>query len=292
MVSKNKKIKVNDFFLQSSNEESEIFVKHYSYEKYEFHVFLVHGALEHSGRHLGVVDYLLDTFDNIALTVFDHQGHGKSGGGRAYVEKFDDYVTDLNQVIAFIQKGQNKNVKNFILAHSLGGLITLSLLLNSELSVTLPLNGLIFTSPCIRPQTILAPLSISVVNYIDKISPKLHLPMIYSGKDLTRDPERANDFDVDPLIPKYISVRMAKQIMEASHKIIGLSYYLKYPSLFLIAGADKVVDPHSTELFARGVEKELTQIIYYSNHYHELLNEIDREKIYGTISDWINTHLS
>jgi alpha-beta hydrolase superfamily lysophospholipase len=84
---------------------------------------------------------------------------------------------------------------------------------------------------------------------------------------------------------------MAKEVIDASHRIRGLSYYLRVPSLFLIAGEDKVVDPESTALFAHGIEKRLTQIIHYPSHYHELWNEIDRFEIFETMKKWIEKTL-
>jgi alpha-beta hydrolase superfamily lysophospholipase len=115
--------------------------------------------------------------------------------------------------------------------------------------------------------------------------------MIYSGKDLTRDAERANDFDTDSLIPKFMTVRMAKEIVEACSKIVGQSYYLKIPSLFLISGEDKIVDSQSTLLFAHGVDKKMTHIIQYPDHYHELWNELDRNEIFKEMKLWIDKQL-
>jgi lysophospholipase len=84
---------------------------------------------------------------------------------------------------------------------------------------------------------------------------------------------------------------MCKEVIDASNKIIGLSYYLKIPSLFLIAGKDKIVDSVSTLLFAHGIDKQLTQVIQYPEHYHELWNEIDRQSIFQTMKDWIDKRL-
>ena len=81
---------------------------------------------------------------------------------------------------------------------------------------------------------------------------------------------------------------MAKEVIDASDRIIGLSYYLRIPSLFLIAGTDKIVDPTSSLLFAHGIDKQLTQIIQYPEHYHELWNEIDRQDIFKTMKTWVD----
>ena len=84
---------------------------------------------------------------------------------------------------------------------------------------------------------------------------------------------------------------MAKEIIDASNKIIGLSYYLKIPSLFLIAGNDKVVDAGSTVLFAHGIDKQQTEVIQYPEHLHELWNETNRLEIFQTMKKWVDKEL-
>lgn len=271
--------------------DAQIFIRHYSRGTPQIHFMLVHGAVEHSGRHSELIEYWLKNYHNVRITVYDHIGHGRSGGTRAYVESFKDYVDDFLKVGEFVQTKNSPKTKTFVFAHSLGGLITLTRLLDPAYGYPYPVAGLLFSSPCIRPQTVLGPFSVPLLEKLNQVSSKLHLPLIYKGKELTRDPDRANDFDTDALIPKYMSVRMAKEVMDASSKIIGLSYYLRIPSLFLIAGADKIVNPTSTLLFAHGIDKQLTEIIQYPDHYHELWNEIDRKDIFQTMKAWVDKHI-
>lgn len=88
-----------------------------------------------------------------------------------------------------------------------------------------------------------------------------------------------------------MTVRMAREVIEASNNVRGLSYYLKIPSLFLIAGADRIVDAESTLLFAHGIDKQLAQTIQYPQHHHELWNELDRQEIFKTMKAWVETRL-
>ncbi len=283
--------KTEDHSVLACDGESSIFVRHYYRGKPKLHFFLVHGAIEHSGRHMDLVNYWLKNYNDVAVTVFDSIGHGRSGGTRAYVESFKHYVDDFYKVAEFVYSKNNEDTRTFICAHSLGGLVTLTRLLDSSYSFPFPVKGLIFSSPCIRPHTMMEAFSLPLLEKLNKLSPKLHLPLIYKGSDLTRDSDRANDFDTDSLIPKFISIRMAKEVIDASNRIIGLSYYLRIPSLFLIAGKDKIVDPMSTVLFAQGIDKRLTQIVQYPEHHHELWNEIDRADIFQTMKVWVDKEL-
>lgn len=283
--------KTEDHSFPASDGESSLFVRHFTRGVPKIHFFLVHGALEHSGRHMDLVNFWLKNYQEVSVTVFDNIGHGRSGGTRAYVESFKHYVDDFLRVAEFVNSKNSETTNTFICAHSLGGLITLTRILDTSYGYPYPLKGLMFSSPCIRPQVMFESFSEPLLLKLDKLTPKLHLPMLYNGSDLTRDSDRANDFDTDSLIPKFISVRMVKEILDACHRIRGLSYYLRIPSLFLIAGTDKIVDPEVTTLFAHGIDKQLTQIVQYPQHHHELWNEIDRQSIFETMKKWVEKQL-
>lgn len=276
----------------SSDGESQVFVRQYGSLKPKIHFLVVHGAIEYSSRHMDLIKFVLRNFgQDVAVTSWDHVGHGRSGGIRAFVGSVKTWIDDMNLVGEIVQTHNQPDTKNIILAHSLGGLITLTNILDTSYGWKFPLSACVFSSPCIRPQMVLGSSSESILNKLLKLSSKIHLPIIYHGKDLTRDPDRANDFDSDTLIPKFITVGMAKEVVEAASRVRGLSYYLKVPSLFLIAGADRIVDPESATLFAHGIDKKLCQTIHYPEHMHDLWNEVDRQDIFETMKKWIEKTL-
>lgn len=280
-----------DHSLVSCDGESSLFVRHFSRGKPKIHFLIVHGALEHSGRHKDLVEYWMQNYQDVAVTTFDHVGHGRSGGTRAYLTHFRTYVDDMLRVGEFTEKKLPTDCKRIICSHSLGGLITLTRFLDSSYGWPFAVDGLIFSSPCIKPKLLLGVSSLPLLDRLNKLAPKLNLPMIYKGSQLTRDNLRANDFDTDALIPRFITVRMMKEILDATQRIRGVSYYLKHPCLFLIAGLDVLVEPESTTLFAHGIDKKLSTIVQYPLHHHELWNEIDRQDIFDTMRKWVDKRL-
>lgn len=276
-----------DHSLTSSDGESTLYVKHFVRGTPRVHFLLVHGALEHSGRHRDLTEFWLTSMNDVAVTIWDLVGHGKSGGARAYLTHFRNYVEDMLIVGDFSYKLIPEECKRFVCAHSLGGLITLSRFLDSAFGWPHRCDGVMFSSPCVKPRLLLGPSSEPLVKKLDKMTPRLHLPMIFKGSQLTGDTQRANDFDIDPLIPRFITVRMMKEILEATHRIRGLSYYVNFPCLFMIAGDDCLVQPDSTTLFAHGIDKKLVTVLQYPNHHHELWNEVDRQEIFVTMKKWV-----
>ncbi len=283
--------RAQDYSLTSSDGVSSLYVKHFSRGTPKVHFLIVHGALEHSGRHKDLAEFWMGNMTDVAVTVFDLLGHGKSGGPRAFLTHFKNYVDDMLVVADFAYKEIPDDCRKFICCHSLGGLITLSRFLDSSFGWPYACDGIMFSSPCVKPKLLLGPSSEPLVQKLDKLTPRLHLPMIFKGSQLTHDTQRANDFDTDPLIPRFITVRMMKEILEATHRIRGLSYYFNLPVLFLIAGDDCLVQPDSTTLFAHGIDKKLATVIQYPKHHHELWNEIDRFEIFATMKKWVEKTL-
>ena len=158
-----------DHTLLSCDGESTIFLRHYSRGQPRIHFLLVHGAIEHSGRHLELISYLMRNYNEVAITVYDNVGHGKSGGARSYIPSFKVLLDDMLKVGEFVQAKNNENTKNIILSHSLGGLITLTRLLDSAYGWPFPVKGVIFSSACIKPQMVLGSYSEPFFKQMDRI---------------------------------------------------------------------------------------------------------------------------
>jgi dipeptidyl aminopeptidase/acylaminoacyl peptidase len=93
-------------------------------------IFIMHGAFEH----IDLYNHIAESLNEQGFDVYglDHQGHGQSDGDPAYVEQFSDYVDDAVLFVQNIQRNYKKQLPNFILGHSMGGLITLLILMHQH----------------------------------------------------------------------------------------------------------------------------------------------------------------
>ncbi|HLT22691.1 MAG TPA: alpha/beta fold hydrolase [Bacteriovoracaceae bacterium] len=282
------KYRAYDEEILSTNGESLLFLRHYQKGSPRHHFLIVHGAIEHGGRLGELTSYLLEHWDNIKITTYDHLGHGRSGGARAFFKSMQILIDDM-EMIALREYEKHPYTHHWIFAHSMGGLVALSS--RFALNPHKELKGIILSNPCIRPLVKYEILLEKVVRKIEFLLPFFHLPTLYKGAHLTRDPIKANEFYTDPLISKFMTARMAREIYDWSKKIRRQAYYMRAPMLFLIGEEDQVVDPESTKLFASGIDKSLKTIIQYPQHYHDLCNELNREKIFEDVTVWMQEQL-
>ena len=60
-----------------------------------------------------------------AVYAIDHRGHGRSAGRRVYVNKFDDYLSDVRTFLK-MEREKSPGLPLFLFGHSMGGAIALN----------------------------------------------------------------------------------------------------------------------------------------------------------------------
>ena len=285
---------IKDASFLSSIEDAHCYVKFYypkaKLPKKIIHIIFQHGAIEYHKRHEELFDELRRKFGNkLVISCLDLVGHGFSGGTRAYVDKFDTYVEDF---LKFIRTGHDlyseHEVETHIMAHSLGGLITLKALVDFPDQFPFKIYSLIFTNPCIKPKFSLpAMVNDWVLSISDKVG-KLRLPSLYDGFDLTNDRERAIAFNHDHLNSHFMTMRMGAEIVKTCKEITPYSYYLQIPVLCITSGQDVIVDNRTTKLFISGLDKSKVKDLYYPDCKHDILNETCRFQVFQEIIEYID----
>ena len=86
-------------------------------------LLICHGLGEHSGRYRTVVDALLP--DGWAVYGLDLRGHGRSAGRRAHLDRYADWLADLDAFRRLVM-ARHPGLPVFLLGHSMGGQIALA----------------------------------------------------------------------------------------------------------------------------------------------------------------------
>jgi alpha-beta hydrolase superfamily lysophospholipase len=256
----------------------------YSNSESSYHFIFQHGLLEHQGNHLEFLDNLSQEFPDSVIFAQDLLGHGRSGGARCHVDTFDVYLKDFQNLLKYASD-YSSHGKNFIISHSLGGLISLLSLLEVGYQKPLKIGGCIFTNPALS-----SPLKIPskfAQRSTLALLKNIQIPTLYGAADLTQDKKKIKSYTLDPLISKTITLGLGIEILKAMRLLKEQSYFFDIPSLFLLSGRDDIVDNSKTRLFQAGMSHGKALVREFPDGRHDLLNEVMRKDVYKEIFEYI-----
>ncbi len=246
-------------------------------------VVVVHGFAEHCGRYDAVVAYLNGQgFDTLR---FDCRGHGQSDGRRAYVERYRDYLDDLDAAVArAIEWGGPQPL--FLLGHSQGGLIVAAYALQNPEGI----DGLVLTSPAIRFAVKVNPAKAALGKFMSLVWPTLSLPSGIAPDHLSHDPAVGEAYAQDPLVSSTATARWYTESLRTQRNVQAQAGQIRLPTLVLQAGADRLVDPAASRAFYQSLGTTDRQWQLYEGFYHEILNEVERHTVLDDIGRWLHAH--
>jgi acylglycerol lipase len=242
-------------------------------------VVLAHGASEHSGRYAWTAERLAER--GYVTYAIDHRGHGKSQGPRAYVDRMDNVVADLDQLVDMAHSGGPL----FLLGHSMGGTVALAYTARHQEK----LDGLVLSAPLAALEAA-SPAQRAAGRVLSVVAPKLGVIAIDSSK-VSRDPAVVSDYDSDPL--NHRGKLPARTVQELSDAIRGFPEAVSrmtLPMLVMHGTADTLVPPMATDMIEQRAASDDLTVIRYDGLYHELLNEPERDRVVGDIADWLDAH--
>jgi alpha-beta hydrolase superfamily lysophospholipase len=245
---------------------------------------VVHGIGEHGGRYVHVAEYLAGK--GFGVWVPDQRGCGRSFNreGRA-VWKYEELVEDLCRMIDQIA-GEEPGIPLILIGHSLGGLTVLkSFLTDSRIGVAGPLCGIVLSSPAVgnrvsRWRTIR-------VRFLAGLLPRRRIYFDAGSAYLTHDPRMSDAHRLDPLICRHFTLGFLRDIVDAQKEVQQGLRRIPYPLLCLSAGDDRLVDTDALRMFYDRLEGE-KEWTCYDGFYHELFNEVGREKVFERIEEWLD----
>lgn len=305
-------IKKEDFYFDSRDGEHKLHAVRWipEAEKPVCIVQIVHGMTEHINRYDHFANYLAER--GILVVGDDHLGHGQSvkpGEPYGYFCKEDAptvLVRDEHRLKKMTQE-QYAGVPYIILGHSMGSFITRNYLLKYGKGI----NGAIIMGTGMSPKHVLlfgiALTTIEglifggdhVSKFMDKATFGSYNKRIEakgeSGNWLSKDEESLRKHATDPLCMFTFTANGFQTLFKLIYNLHDQEKLKNMPAnlpvIFLSGAEDPVGDyGKSVKQVYRSFKEsgmEKVQIKLYPKDRHELLNEVDKEDVYGDIYRWI-----
>ena len=241
-------------------------------------VVIVPGFNSHSGQYSWVGEQF--AAKDLAAYAIDLRGRGRSEGERYYVEKMEDYTDDVATLVR-TAKSENPGLPVFVLGHSAGGVISCVYTLDHQSEI----DGLIcesFAYDLPAPGIVL-----SVLKGLSHIAPHTHVYTL-KNEDFSRDPLVVDAMNNDPLIKgESEPTQTARVMIDAASRLNEEFPLIKLPVLILHGTADKATNPSGSQFFYDTTGSTDKTLKLYEGHYHDLLNDVDKEIVMADITDWI-----
>jgi len=245
-------------------------------------VGIVHGFNSHGGYYSWVAEQL--NASGLAVYAVDLRGRGQSAGERFFVERFTDYVADVGALVG-MARAREEGAPLFLLGHSAGGVISCLYALEhgSELA------GLICESFAFR---VPAPdIALAVLKGLSHVAPHIHVLKL-ENEHFSRDPKVLHKMNDDPLIAHEVQpTQTVAEMVRADEQLQRSFSKLTLPLLILHGTADKATKPSGSQFFFETSGSRDKTLKLYEGHYHDLLNDLGKERVMADILEWLGGRL-
>jgi acylglycerol lipase len=245
-------------------------------------VAICHGVNSHSGYYTWAAEQLVAS--GLAVYALDLHGRGKSDGERFYLEKIDDYLSDVGALVA-LAKAREPGLPVFLLGHSAGGVVSCVYALEYQDQLA----GLICESFAFQ---VAAPdFALAVVKGLSHIAPHAHVLKLPFA-DFSRDPSVVQAMNDDPLIAHEVQpTKTVAELVRADERLKREFPLITLPVFILHGTADKVTNPKGSQLFFDTAGSADKTLKLYEGHVHDLLNDLDKEVVMADIVRWLDGRL-
>jgi len=243
---------------------------------------LIHGFNAHSGYMAWPGEQFAAR--GLAVYALDLRGRGESEGERFYVEKFSDYLTDVNTLVSQA-RSEHPGLPIYVLGHSAGGVIAASYVFEHQHEIA----GLVcesFAFDVGLPH--LVQLALEGVGYL---APHVHVFSL-NNEDFSRDPQAVARMNSDPLIAKESQpAETAAEMLKAAERLKANMPAFTVPVLIIHGTADKATRPAGSQYFHDHAGSADKTLRLYDGHFHDLLNDVDKEKVMSDVQAWLDARI-
>ncbi len=260
-----------------------IFTRHWEPTgKPRANLVICHGVNSHGGQYVRAGEEFATR--GFAVTALDLRGRGRSEGERYYAESIDEYVSDLSLAIE-LGRWHHPELPVYLLGHSAGGVTSVTYALDHQDKIA----GLICESFAFR---VFAPdFALKLLEGASHFAPHFHVLKL-KMEDFSRDPDWVAQLNADPLtLGEVQPVATVAAFARAGERFEREFGRITLPLLILHGTDDKATRPDGSEQFHREAGSADKELKLYDGYYHDLLNDLGRQRVFDDIVQWIDTRL-
>jgi alpha-beta hydrolase superfamily lysophospholipase len=245
-------------------------------------LLVVHGWAEHSGRYTNLVNHFVPK--GYAIYALDQRGHGKSEGVRGYVERFSDYLDDLETFIQIV-KNEYADRNIFLVGHSMGA--TVATAYTATGTNQQDLAGLILSGVGIKPGQSLSSALIPLARLMSIVTPKMGV-MVLDASAICQDNAVVDVYINDPLVYRgKITCRFGAEMLATLRKLPAEMPQINLPILIMHGTADRLCNPEGSQILYDTVGSNDRTLKLYDGFYHEIFNEPGHKQVLADTEEWI-----
>ncbi len=245
-------------------------------------LLIVHGLAEYAARYRDLGATLAGR--GISCFAYDQRGHGTRPGTRTHVDRFDDYVDDLNLEAESLRR-RSPELPLFVWGHSMGSIVAIGAVLTARHRW----RGAITTSNSLevfrRGPNPLNPL----FRLGSRLLPHVRIPLGLDSRKISTDETVQQAYGNDPLIPPTASLRLIVEFAAACERCRTGATQLTLPWLVVHGEADPIAPVQGSRVLFDALRSQDKQLVIYPGLRHEVHNErpAERAKFIDLLSGWI-----
>ena len=228
----------------------------------------------------------------LVVRAYDQRGFGASGGRKATLPSNDallDDARDRYRALAAAMAAEGDERAPFVLGHSMGGCVVARAVTGGWIDAP---RGIVLSAPALVPR----------VNAVERFTarvgsrhaPGLRVPHMLPLHRLSHDPAVVLALAADKLVHDRVTPRLVQFMLDAGERAIADAPRCTTPTLLLVAGDDRLVDPGGARRFHAALPAGVGELHEYPSLYHELFQErdTDRQRVLGDLDAWLRARLA
>lgn len=271
-------------YLKTTSPGVELFYRLDNAVNAKANIIINHGFAEHLGRYDHVAQQLVEAGYNVLR--YDLRGHGQTKGLKGHIESYEDFIDDADAMVKLMALN-NPGLPNFMLGHSMGGLVTtLYGLKHPE-----KLAGQIISGAANGKIPDAKSLKAKGLSAIVKLTPKLQVKNPVND-DICSVEKVVEDYLKDPLVLKSATVNFYHEFLnKATDQLLENVDAYSLPILILHGEKDKVVPAEISQTLYERIQSMDKELHIYPELYHEIFNEEINDEIIHYVINWLDLRI-